>query len=147
MKACTKCKRTKELSQFNFKIKARNIYSSHCKECSNAYVRNHYLNNRNYYLDKAKRRNRIIRIQIKKYIWDYLIKHSCVDCGESDPVVLEFDHISNKIINISEMARDKYALSKIIEEIAKCEIRCANCHRRKTALQFGWFKDINASVA
>ena len=33
-----------------------------------------------------------------------------------------------------------YEWSSIEEEIAKCEVRCANCHRQRTALQFGWPK-------
>jgi hypothetical protein len=62
-----------------------------------------------------------------------------VDCGESDPIVLDFDHVcGTKILEISRMIRG-YAWAAIWAEIQKCEVRCANCHRRKTSKQFGYY--------
>jgi hypothetical protein len=58
---------------------------------------------------------------------------------ESDPIVLEFDHIQPKKFNLSMRARDR-KMEDVIIEIRKCEIRCANCHRRKTSKQYGWDK-------
>lgn len=55
----------------------------------------------------------------------------CVDCGETDPVVLDFDHVSGrKSAGVSRMRTS--SLPKLLTEIAKCEVRCANCHRRVT---------------
>lgn len=139
MKSCTRCKALKPLSAFNFKIKAKNIYSPHCRECSKAYVKNHYLKNKEYYLAKAKRRNVQIRIEIQKIIWDHLTSHSCIDCGENNPIVLEFDHVKGKTFTISRHGRDQ-TLEAVKAEIEKCEIRCANCHRIKTAKQFNWYR-------
>jgi hypothetical protein len=51
-------------------------------------------------------------------------------------MVLEFDHLRDKIANIGSML--KFAKDKILEEIKKCEIRCANCHRRKTSERGLW---------
>jgi hypothetical protein len=63
----------------------------------------------------------------------------CVDCGETDPIILEFDHITNdKHFNISDATRHGYGMKKLIAEIAKCEVRCANCHRKKTYERSGW---------
>lgn len=63
----------------------------------------------------------------------YLETHPCVDCGENDPVVLEFDHVrGEKEFNIADVARNAVGREKLQEEIQKCEVRCANCHRRKT---------------
>jgi hypothetical protein len=55
-----------------------------------------------------------------------------VDCGESDPIVLEFDHVRG--VKRGEISRLKtmVSLETLAEEIAKCDVRCANCHRRKT---------------
>lgn len=69
-----------------------------------------------------------------------LLAHPCVDCGETDPVVLEFDHRSDKSDNIGSMLRHGTSTETMEREIAKCDVRCANCHRRKTAKQFGWWK-------
>ncbi len=73
---------------------------------------------------------------MKTYIWRYLSDHKCIDCGEKDPIVLEFDHIRDKTFTISSIGRDR-TLGEVKKEIEKCEVRCANCHRRKTARQFG----------
>lgn len=76
----------------------------------------------------AKKRSR------EKQIWlfDYLSEHPCVDCGESDPLVLQFDHVRGK------KRRDVTGLTllsikSILKEIAKCEVVCANDHARRTA--------------
>lgn len=71
----------------------------------------------------------------------------CVDCGEDDPVVLEFDHVrGDKAGSISLMIHNGVSLETLIIEINKCQVRCANCHRRKTARDRGYFR-WNASVA
>lgn len=77
-----------------------------------------------------------------KLIMSHLQANPCVDCGENDPIVLEFDHIepAQKYRTISNMK--SYPVDKIQSEIAKCEVRCANCHRRKTAIQFGWYRNL-----
>ncbi len=68
------------------------------------------------------------------WVKEYLAVHPCVDCGENDPVVLEFDHVTGeKLSEVSSLAQTASSLDRIKREIAKCEVRCANCHRRKTA--------------
>jgi hypothetical protein len=70
---------------------------------------------------------------------EHLKAHPCVDCGETDPVVLEFDHVrGEKHFNIGEAVRRNTSLARLEVEIAKCEIRCANCHRKKTYITFGY---------
>jgi 5-methylcytosine-specific restriction endonuclease McrA len=68
---------------------------------------------------------------------EYLKTHPCIDCGEADIVVLDFDHINpaTKKDNVSNLIYSG-SIKTVLEEIEKCEIRCANCHRRKTARQF-----------
>ena len=113
-----------------------------CPSCHRAYTREHYKNNKQAYLDKAKRNSDRYRRQAKELIWAHLSNNTCVDCGESDPVVLEFDHLvpSEKSFNISDACRRGDSVDKIEAEISKCVVRCANCHRRKTAEQFGWWR-------
>lgn len=140
MKICTRCKIEKSLTEFNFKIKSLNKLSAHCKECSRSYIKNHYNNNKDYYLKKARKRNLKIRDEVREFVRQYLKKHPCVDCGEEDILVLEFDHLHDKLLSISKMISGYNHLEQVKLEIAKCEVRCANCHRRKTAKQFGWFR-------
>jgi hypothetical protein len=55
-----------------------------------------------------------------------------VDCGEADIVVLEFDHLRDKVANVAKLMQE--APWVVVErEIAKCEVVCCNCHRRRTA--------------
>lgn len=71
----------------------------------------------------------------KEKLWNYLSNNPCVDCGESDPVVLDLDHVrGEKEINIGEEVHN-LAWPRIMKEIEKCEVRCANCHFRVTAIR------------
>jgi len=75
------------------------------------------------------------------------MEHPCIDCGESDIRVLEFDHVrGEKKANIGDMAGANIAWQRIEAELAKCVVRCANCHRRKTASDFGWYKGIDVGA-
>ncbi len=133
LKKCSKCKIDKPLSEFNWKI--RDVKRAvHCRECSRKYIRNHYESNKSYYLRKAKKRNIVIRKAAKEYIGNYLSTHPCIDCAESDILVLEFDHRDRKSKGgfVGVMVNNNATLKKVIEEISKCDVRCANCHRRKT---------------
>ena len=141
MRKCSRCKNEKPLNEFNFKFKKLGIRQKACRECTKLEIRNHYKSNRLYYLRKAKNRNKVIRDRNRNYILKYLLVHRCVDCGESDPIVLEFDHLQDKKFNIAQLKRD-HSLNDLKTEIEKCQVRCSNCHKRKTAKEFGWYKNI-----
>lgn len=64
----------------------------------------------------------------------YLQQNGCIDCGEKNPICLDFDHVTGtKSYNISEMVSNSFSLKKIFQEIEKCVVRCSNCHRKRTA--------------
>ncbi len=148
MKECTKCKKEKPISEFNFKIKSIGLRQGQCKECTRLLIKNHYNTNKQYYLLKAKKRNKNLRDEVNNFLCQYLLKNPCVDCGEKDITVLEFDHKGEipKFKAISHLIRARSSLEMIQKEVSKCEVRCANCHRRKTARDFNWFKGNNAPV-
>jgi len=64
-----------------------------------------------------------------------------MDCGESNPLVLDFDHKdpNKKSFTIGSVARKGWSLEVLYKEIDKCDVVCANCHRIRTARQHGWF--------
>jgi len=82
---------------------------------------------------------RLYRARNQQMLTAYFGLHACVDCGEADPTVLEFDHVrGKKLANVANMVRNGIQWSRIEMEIAKCEVRCANCHCRKTAKELGY---------
>ncbi len=56
--------------------------------------------------------------------------------------MLEFDHVEprSKRLAMQDMVQHGYAWPAVLTELTKCEVRCANCHRMRTAEQFGWPK-------
>ncbi len=136
MKNCGSCKELKESSEFYKNKLKKDGLGSYCKKCNTLWIKQRYQENKSYYDEK----NRLGRERNKKYLLDYLKSHPCIDCGEKDPVVLEFDHLSDKKYVICTMVTNICSLKTIQDEINKCEVRCANCHRRKTAKSRNYYK-------
>jgi hypothetical protein len=70
------------------------------------------------------------KIKIRKWFKDLKSKSSCEICGENHPACLEFHHLKKKDNIISKMVASGYAIDTIQKEMAKCQIVCANCHRK-----------------
>lgn len=106
-KRCSTCHEERDLADFARPTAAPDGLQARCRACSRAWFE------RNQETHKATR--------------------SCVDCGEDDIRVLEFDHVrGKKLANVNALIRRRYAWSVVLAEIAKCDLRCANCHRRVT---------------
>jgi hypothetical protein len=98
-----------------------------------AAAKRHYEANKQKVKDRSKKRNREQRKKNKEYIAFVKSMLSCVDCGENNPVLLDFDHVrGEKRSNVSDMGNQSYSIQTIQKEIDKCEPRCANCHRAVT---------------
>lgn len=129
---CISCKEEKPVSEFYFKNRQTGTRQPYCIACKRVYNRRHYLRHKGAYLERARRSNRARREALRKIILDHLATHPCVDCGEADPVVLEFDHVrGDKDNEVTRMVNAP--AEKVLAEIEKCEVRCANCHRRRHA--------------
>jgi hypothetical protein len=101
--------------------------------------RRHYAKHRDKVIASAKKYSKLAKERIRVYINTHLKANPCVDCGETNIIVLEFDHINDdKHFSISDATRHGYGMKKLKDEIAKCEVRCANCHRKKTYERGGW---------
>ena len=90
---------------------------------------------------------RPLRDRNLRFLFEKLRATGCVDCGERELVVLDFDHVKGKTASVSALARRECSIARLEEEIAKCEVRCANCHRRKTAATFGYYRHRAAEAA
>lgn len=126
MKTCPRCKTKKSLDEFSWhKSKG---YQAFCKPCNREYKREWYQANKIHVRTETKnRKERNI-----SFVLDFLEDHPCVDCGETDIVVLEFDHLENKYGTVTGLAKLGISLENLIKEIEKCEVVCANCHKRRT---------------
>lgn len=113
--------------------------SAMCKPHHREYTRQHYLDNKQAYLDKATRNRIATRERNRGTIVTYLRANGCVDCGNDDIEVLQFDHRNreDKFANIAEMMSGSHIA--LLNEIAKCDVRCANCHVKRTRRQMGWW--------
>lgn len=134
MKKCTDCDQHKELSEFNRNRSRSDGYGSKCRECMKVYRKRHYQDNKNRIIRENMARKLAIREVIEQRLFEYLGEHSCVDCGNSDKRVLQFDHLPQfqKSANISDMIQNSWSWRNVLNEIQKCAVRCANCHSIKT---------------
>jgi hypothetical protein len=133
---CGRCGELKALDQFAWRRKARGQRDNYCTPCRAQYKREHYAAIRSRYIARAQARNQAVAAERAVYLIEFFRTRPCVDCSESDPLVLEFDHRSDKIFNISKGIRDR-SWASVLDEIAKCDVVCANCHRRRTARRGG----------
>lgn len=141
LRVCARCGVAKPLNEFPIKNATRGTYRSYCRPCCSEYGKEHYRNNVAAYVARSKLRAPIDRKRNREFIAEYLSTHPCVDCGEADPVVLEFDHRdpSTKRAEVGRLVHTT-TLAAVLAEIAKCDVRCGNCHRIKTASQFGSYR-------
>lgn len=130
---CTRCLEEKPIAEFNFKNKARGLRDGRCRTCHGKASRNSYLANKGYY-QRRLREYRAKRRQIQRVLlWQYLESHPCVVCGEADPCCLDFDHVRGEKRDLVTRMIGNYAWKSIMDEISKCEVHCAKCHRKRHA--------------
>jgi len=100
------------------------------KEDQAACAKRYYEANKERLKNESKERNIITRKRNRKHIANIKSQAQCVDCGEKNPVVLDFDHVrGEKLGDVSNMVNQSYGIEALEKEIEKCEIRCSNCHR------------------
>ena len=147
MKKCIKCKLYKRKCEFHFNKFRRGGLQDACKVCQNKYTKIHYKRNKLYYKEKGKINRNASKKRAYTFLIEYCKLHPC-RCGEKDFTVLDFNHINrkSKVNNISTMVTKGFSISKINAEVKKCEVMCANCHRRHTAKQMNWYRVLNGVV-
>ena len=143
MRLCSRCKTEQPDEEFAWHRRERGQRNTYCRACQSTYHRQHYLANKQRYIALAGQRKKALVEERTLYLVDFLREHPCVDCGETDPIVLEFDHLRDKKFSISAGIQGR-RWQDVLDEIAKCEVVCANCHRRRTAKRGGF---IRAAVA
>ena len=141
-KRCTGCESELPTGEFAIRRRSTGRRQARCRACQAEFRRDHYERNKQRLLWEVAARKRDVKIRNMIRIVEYLSKHPCVDCGEADPLVLEFDHVrGSKTENVTAMVH-LADWSRIAAEIAKCVVRCANCHRRKTLAGLGYLRAV-----
>lgn len=108
----------------------------------------------NYTREQRKRWDKTAKDRNKRKIMEYLLTHPCVDCGNNNPIVLQFDHLRDKWHEVGFLVVYGYSWQSVEKEIAKCVVRCANCHQIKTSREMNHYKyqyvttlEFNSNVA
>jgi len=143
IRRCGRCGELKPIGDFAWRRRKRGQRDNMCGPCRSAYGREHYLANRQKYIDAEARRKPSRLVARTKWLVEFFRSHPCVDCGETDPLVLEFDHLRDKRFEVTDQFASR-SWQEILDEIAKCEVVCANCHRRRTARRRGSIRGLLA---
>lgn len=144
-KICNHCDKEQDVELFAFANKIKGTRKPKCKECDKLERKVYYEANKQWIIADNSIRNKIAKTRNSQYVWDYLKKNPCVDCGQTNPIVLDFDHRDDvdKIDCVSRLIANTVSVETIQEEIDKCDVRCANCHRIRTAKQQNWYSNID----
>ena len=136
MRACTKCGEVKPLDAFPPVRRGEAKLQTWCRDCFASYGVEYYRKNHEAQKARLLRNSAARRADNRVRAIEYLRAHPCVDCGETDIVVLQFDHLRDKKADVAALIISGATWAAIEREIAKCEIRCANCHRLETARRY-----------
>lgn len=129
MQTCTKCSTPK--TPLSFSQKTANRRSSICKDCHRQYTKQHYIDNKQTYLISARATQKRFR-ETARVIVRAAKDVPCADCRKKyHYCAMDFDHLHSKKFNVSRLEKFT-SLKKLKEEIAKCQVVCANCHRIRT---------------
>lgn len=132
MKQCATCGEIKPESEYNWRNKLLGKRWGTCRECQRKQQANWYENNKETHKKNMYQQRLSKQEEGREYVWNYLMTHPCVHCGESDPQVLEFHHVEQKRSSVTRLMRNGYSVEIIQSEIGRCIVLCANCHRKET---------------
>jgi len=151
-KVCPRCPTPtpKPIEEFSLRAQSADGRDLYCRKCKRAINRRSYEGNKKAHIAANRAAMDRRRVEVQEFVWNFLLSHPCADCGEGDPIVLDFDHLYGKrkhTRGVSEMTRGCHTVETVAAEIEKCAVRCANCHRRKTARERGYWRSERTNTA
>ena len=122
LRPCNGCGKAKPLSAFQPKVQAngKEGWEGKCKPCVSL---------------RQKKNHAYRNSDARSYVFNYLKKNPCIDCGEANVLALEFDHVHSKKFDVGTALNSNISLELLRKEIKKCVVRCSSCHRIKTHLE------------
>ena len=127
-KKCNRCHIIKDISQFSINKGRYDGLQSFCRECNSKYLKEHYKKNKKYYINKAAK----LKDKTRRFVQNIKNESECKLCKENHPACLVFHHNdpNKKDIDVSRTVVSCWSTKRIKQEIKKCTILCANCHRK-----------------
>lgn len=127
-KTCPRCDVSKPLEDFGMRNTAKARRQSWCRVCMSVERKVQYASYKKRGLHKQAQRRSVDKV--RSLIAEAKSK-PCADCNRTfPPVCMDFDHLRDKVSEIGLMKG--YGIQRVLEEIAKCEVVCACCHRIRT---------------
>lgn len=127
MKKCTKCNVIQELTSFSFKNKSLGKLQTQCKSCVAERDKKSYsTESRKTSIRKAAK---VYQQKCRDFVNNYKKEKGCSRCEEDRFYVLEFHHQGDKESNVADLVSDGVSIKKLLLEIEKCIVVCANCHK------------------
>lgn len=139
MKRCVMCRQLVPLTSYNVRRASPDGLQNVCRACNRAQARRYYARSREAHIGVVMARKAKTRQIVLEAVGRYLLSHPCVDCGESDIRVLDFDHrySRGKEAEVMRLAQHGHSFTRVMAEIAKCDVRCRNCHAKVTYERLG----------
>lgn len=126
-KVCSTCKEEKNTSDFRKDKTKPDGYQPRCKVCARSSIKSAYMEK---YADKVRHRDKANRERNAALLLEYKKQHPCRVCGETEPICLDFHHLDPSEKEFSVGQEGQRSWKQLDNEISKCVILCANCHRK-----------------
>lgn len=139
MKMCGTCHKVKPWTDFNRKTSRADGRQEVCRDCNRLSSREYYQRNREHHIAVIRARTNAQRAASIALVTEHLLTHPCVDCGNPDLRVLDFDHRPSALKRdaVMKLVRDGFSTRTVADEIDKCDVRCRNCHAIVTYERMG----------
>ena len=129
-KRCSQCKKLKDAKNgFYRKSRGKPARRPECKECTKQNRSKYYHDNLPLIIERKAKQ----RIRDRQWLQNLKGQLACKGCGEDDSRCLDFHHRDpkKKSGSIGNAIRQGWSRRRILDEIKKCDVLCANCHRKK----------------
>ncbi len=132
MRTCSKCRL--DLGQDEFAGK-----DPLCRSCRREYNATYYARTKERHASARAQNKEAAKQRNRAAILEYLRAHPCVDCGETDTRVLELHHVrGEKEFDIPVALSTGWALPRLMTELGKYDVLCANDRRRRVVPEGSW---------
>ncbi len=114
---CGRCGQRKPLAEFDWRRQSAGQRDNYCRRVEPPTNKSTTRPIAQRYVANALRRKRALIAERTAYLVEFFREHPCVDCGETDPLVLEFDHLARQELQSSPWASADHNWQSVLDEI------------------------------